>query len=126
MARPLSRKGRLGFAFAGIALGIGAAVVINDGHHRVLQALLGVLVVFPYMCVQTLSWMGAGLDKVEERAWRRDRIARRAAAKTDTTTTTVRCWVCQHVSAVPRSQPTFVCEQCGAHLNNRTGPANSS
>lgn len=126
MARPLSRKGRLGFAFAGIALGIGAAVVINDGHHRVLQALLGVLVVFPYMCVQTLSWMGAGLDKVEERAWRRDRIARRAAAKTDTTTATVRCWVCQHVSAVPQSQPTFVCEQCGAHLERGTAATDSS
>ena len=125
MARPLSRKRRSVSAFAGIVLGIGVAVVMNDGHHRGLQELMG-MVIFVGLCVQTLSWMGAGLDKVEERAWRRDRIARRAAAKTGTTTTTVRCWVCQHVSAVPQSQQTLVCEHCGARLNRRTGPVSSS
>jgi membrane associated rhomboid family serine protease len=45
-----------------------------------------------------------------------------AAEKTDPTTTEVRCWVCQHVQAVPRSQPTLVCEQCGARLKRRTQP----
>jgi hypothetical protein len=122
MARPRSRTARLG-AGLGIAVGTGTAIVINN--HPALAALWG-MVFFVYVCAQSLSWLGAGLDKVEERAWRRGRIARRAAAKTDTTTATVRCWVCQHVSAVPQSQPTLVCEQCGAHLNRRTGPANSS
>jgi membrane associated rhomboid family serine protease len=46
-----------------------------------------------------------------------------AAEKTDPTTPTARCWVCQHVQAVPRSQPAFVCEQCGAKLERRTQPA---
>ena len=113
MARPLSRKARLGLAFAGIALGIGAAVVMNDGHHPVL-AFLGMLGAFP------------GLFAPKALSWRRGRIARPAAAKTDTTTATVRCWVCQHVSAVPQSQPTLVCEQCGAHLERGTAPAESS
>jgi hypothetical protein len=46
-----------------------------------------------------------------------------AAEKTDPTTTTARCWVCQHVQVVPRSQAAFVCEQCGAKLERRTQPA---
>jgi membrane associated rhomboid family serine protease len=46
-----------------------------------------------------------------------------AVEKTDPTTTTARCWVCQHVQVVPRSQPAFVCEQCGAKLERRTQPA---
>jgi membrane associated rhomboid family serine protease/ribosomal protein S27E len=45
-----------------------------------------------------------------------------AAGKTDTTTTNVGCPNCPHVQAVPRSQPTFVCEQCGAKLKRRTQP----
>jgi membrane associated rhomboid family serine protease/ribosomal protein S27E len=45
------------------------------------------------------------------------------AEKTDTTTTNVGCPNCPHVQAVPRSQPTFVCEQCGAKLKRRTQPA---
>jgi hypothetical protein len=49
-----------------------------------------------------------------------------AAEKTETTTTNVGCPNCQHVQAVPRSQPTFVCEQCNAHLKRRTAPAKSS
>jgi hypothetical protein len=40
--------------------------------------------------------------------------------------TKVRCHNCQHVQTVPRSQPTFVCEQCKAHLKRRTAPARSS
>ena len=119
MAKPPSRTARLA---AGIALGTGAAIVIN--HHPALFALWSV-VFFVYLCFQTISWMATGLDKVEERPWRRDRIGRRAAAKTGTTTTTVRCWVCQHVSAVPQSQQTLVCEHCGARLSRGMGPANS-
>ena len=46
-----------------------------------------------------------------------------AAEKTDPTTTTARCWVCQHLQVVPRSQAAFVCEQCGAKLERRTQPA---
>jgi ribosomal protein S27E len=49
-----------------------------------------------------------------------------AAEKTDTTTTNVRCHNCEHVQAVPRSQPTFTCEQCKAHLKRRGAPAKSS
>jgi hypothetical protein len=40
--------------------------------------------------------------------------------------TKVSCLHCQHVQAVPLSQPTFVCEQCKAHLKRRTAPAKSS
>jgi hypothetical protein len=40
--------------------------------------------------------------------------------------TKVRCQHCQHVQTVPLSQPTFVCEQCKAHLKLRAAPANSS
>jgi len=47
-----------------------------------------------------------------------------AAEKTDPTITQARCWVCQHVQVVPRSQPAFVCEQCGAKIARRTQPAN--
>ena len=43
-------------------------------------------------------------------------------AKARATTTTVRCPNCQHVQAVPRSQPAFVCEGCKAHLKRRTQP----
>lgn len=48
--------------------------------------------------------------------------AREAAEKIDPTTTTARCWVCQHVQVVPRSQPAFACEHCGAKLKRRTQP----
>jgi membrane associated rhomboid family serine protease/ribosomal protein S27E len=36
--------------------------------------------------------------------------------------TKVRCHKCQHVQAVPRSQPTFVCEECGTKLKRRAQP----
>jgi membrane associated rhomboid family serine protease/ribosomal protein S27E len=55
-----------------------------------------------------------------------------AAEKTDTTTTNDRttvnvgCPNCPHVQAVPRSQQTFVCEQCGAKLRRRTQPASGN
>lgn len=35
--------------------------------------------------------------------------------------TKVKCHSCQHVQAVPLSQHTFVCEQCGTKLQRRTG-----
>ena len=38
------------------------------------------------------------------------------------TFTNVGCPNCQHVQAVPLSQPKFVCEQCKAHLTRRTQP----
>ena len=38
------------------------------------------------------------------------------------TFTNVGCPNCQHVQAVPLSQPTFVCELCKAHLIRRTQP----
>jgi hypothetical protein len=40
----------------------------------------------------------------------------RAAEKTDTTTTKVRCLHCQHVQTVPLNESTFVCEQCKAPI----------
>jgi hypothetical protein len=40
--------------------------------------------------------------------------------------TKVRCFQCQHVQAVPLGQPTYVCEQCNAHLQRSTAAANSS
>jgi hypothetical protein len=72
----------------------------------------------------------AGRKRVSEQ----ERIAAKARAeagdntaqgleKTDTATTTVRCPNCQHAQAVPRSQPTFVCEGCNAHLKCCTAPA---
>ena len=125
MARPLSRKGRLGVAFAGIAVGTGAVIVINDGHHPALAALIGMLG-FVSAGTANLFWMGGWPRQGEERAWRRDRIARRAAAKTGTTTTKVRCLHCQHVQTVPFSQKIFACEQCNAHLKRRTAPAKRS
>ncbi len=45
------------------------------------------------------------------------------ADKADADTTKVRCLHCQHVQTVPRSQLTYVCEQCDTHLKRRTEPA---
>jgi membrane associated rhomboid family serine protease/ribosomal protein S27E len=49
-----------------------------------------------------------------------------SASNTPQKSTNVRCHNCEHVQAVPLSQPTFVCEQCGAKLKRRTAPAKSS
>lgn len=38
----------------------------------------------------------------------------------------VRCNKCQHVQVVPRSESTFVCEQCNAKLKRKADPAKSS
>jgi ribosomal protein S27E len=62
---------------------------------------------------------------MEHIAHRADNTAQ-AAEKTDTAITKVRCLHCQHVQPVPRSQPTFVCEQCKAHLKRHTAPAESN
>ena len=45
---------------------------------------------------------------------------RRGRREERPTTTTARCRVCQHMQVVPRIQPAFVCEQCGAKLKRRT------
>lgn len=37
--------------------------------------------------------------------------------------TKVRCYHCHHVQTEPVGQGAFSCEQCGAHLNRRTSPA---
>ena len=44
------------------------------------------------------------------------------APNTPRTSTNVGCPNCQHVQAVPLSQPKYVCEQCKAHLMRRTQP----
>lgn len=51
---------------------------------------------------------------------------RRPQANTNTATTNVGCPKCRHVQAVPRSQMTFVCEQCKAHLERGAAPTDSS
>ena len=66
----------------------------------------------------------AARKRASAQAAEQERIA--AKDKTDATTVNVGCPNCQHVQAVPRSQPTFVCEQCKAHLKRRTASANGS
>ena len=46
-----------------------------------------------------------------------------SAPNTPRTFTNVGCPICQHVQAVPLSQPKYVCEQCKAHLMRRPQPA---
>jgi membrane associated rhomboid family serine protease len=53
-------------------------------------------------------------------------VADRGRPETGTNMGAVRCWVCQHVQAVPVGQKEFRCEQCNAHLQRRTKPANTS
>lgn len=46
------------------------------------------------------------------------------AAEPDTEkSTNMRCHRCQHVQAVPVSQSTFVCEECGTNLKRKTRPS---
>jgi ribosomal protein S27E len=140
MTRPLSRNGRLCIAFAGVAIGVLFAVVVI-----VAPKLVPAFGAFSFMLSALGGFIGLGGSMGRQRAKgraERDRIAgpppmpptkphradsiARPAAKTDTTTTNVRCHNCQHVQAVPRSQSTFKCEQCKAHLKRRTAPAKSS
>jgi membrane associated rhomboid family serine protease len=53
-------------------------------------------------------------------------VTDRHEPKTDPNIAAVRCWVCQHVQAVPVGQNEFWCEQCDAHLKRPTNPANRS
>jgi hypothetical protein len=42
----LSRIGRLCLAFAGLAVGLGAVIVVSNGHHPALHAIIGILIFF--------------------------------------------------------------------------------
>ena len=123
MARPLSRKGRLWLAVAGIAGGTGVAMAVINVNNPALNAIFGML------AVATLPGFafGPGVGRARER--RRLNKRRRSSGAPETeaqeTSTKVRCLHCQHVQTVPVSQPTFACEQCKARLKRRTAPAKS-
>jgi hypothetical protein len=120
MSRSLSRTVRLYLVFAAIAIGAGTEIAIRHFDPAIASGI-GSLA----------GGVGAVLVAIgRKRA--RDRIAHRAdntaqaVAKTDTTTTKLKCRACQHVQMVPVSQATFVCEQCHTHLKRSTATANSS
>jgi hypothetical protein len=69
------------------------------------------------------SLLGAPQKKVQEKPPTKSGAPQTEAHEKSTN---VGCPNCRHVQAVPRSQPTFVCEQCNAHLKRRTAPANGS
>jgi ribosomal protein S27E len=111
----LSRKARKAAAvclvLACIAIGVGAA--------RYGPAIPFVWVALGGLIIEEIqrrrAWERAAFKRRDRLAHRADNTAQ-AAEKTDTTTTKMRCLRCQHVQTVPRSQPTFTCEQCKAHL----------
>ena len=124
---PPTTRGRLCLVFAVV----GSAILLGIVYRGPVPIAVGVVgVVLSAGGVLEFMWRTRKFLR-EERA-ERDRIARcadnitQSAEKTDTTTTTVGCPNCQHVQTVPRSQPTFVCERCKAHLKRRTAPAKSS
>src|SRR5277367_3151894 len=122
MARPLSRKGRLWLAVAGIAGGTGVAMVINVNN----PALNAIFVMLAFATLNGFAF-GPGVGRARER--RRLNKRRRSSGAPETeaqeTSTKVRCLHCQRVQTVPVSQETFSCEQCKARLKRRTAPAKS-
>jgi hypothetical protein len=72
MARPLSRIGRLCLAFAGGAAGVGVAIVVSNGHHPALHAIIGILIFF----FVALPGIGRGVGGVA-RAIERRRLNKR-------------------------------------------------
>jgi uncharacterized paraquat-inducible protein A len=120
----LSRKRRFTAMAIGLIFILGSAAVVISVYKGGTSAILPGII--------ALGLGVGGVARAMERIRARDRIAHsagntaQAAEKTDTTTTRVRCPNCQHVQATPRSQPTFVCEQCKAHLTRRTAPNNGS
>ncbi len=75
----------------------------------------------PFLALYLILWYNPPQRKVQEKP-----PTTSGAPQTDTTTTNLGCPICHHVQAVPRSQPTFVCEQCGAQLKRRTQPDKGS
>jgi hypothetical protein len=142
MALSRSRALRLGFAaifIALMAIGAGAAILVGHANPILVSATAGTVLVAMIVGALRPKWAeraasmwiptdGVGLalwlfsGDAQHKSWerdagaRRDRIARAQATQTDTNSTKVRCLHCQHVQTVPVSQPTFVCEQCKAHI----------
>jgi hypothetical protein len=141
MALSKNRALRLGFAailLALIAIGAGVAILVGHANPIIVSATAGAMLAamilgalrpkwaerassmwFPADGVGLVLWLfSSGARKNWERGAgeRRERIARAQAAQTDTNSTKVRCLHCQHVQTVPVSRPTFVCEQCKAHI----------
>jgi len=75
MARPLSRIGRLFLGFVGMAVGVGAAIVVTNGHHPALHAIIGILCFFV-----ALSGIGRGVGVVESAIERRRLNKRRRSS----------------------------------------------
>jgi ribosomal protein S27E len=71
----------------------------------------------PFFALYLMLWYNPPQRKAQEQ-----QPTTSGALPTETATTNVGCAHCRHVQAVPRSQPTFVCEQCGAQLKRRTQP----
>jgi ribosomal protein S27E len=144
MAASRSLALRLGLAailLALIAIGAGAAILFGHANPIIVCAAAGTVLVamilgvlrpkwaaraeslwIPTDPVGLVLWLFSGGTPRKDADWeraaaeRRERIARAQAAEADTNSTKVRCLHCQHVQTVPVSQPTFVCEQCKAHI----------
>jgi ribosomal protein S27E len=86
-----------------------------------IATIYGVPGFAPFLALFLILWYNPPQKKVQEKP-----PTTSGAPQTDTTTTKVRCLHCQHVQAVPRSQMTFVCEQCGAHLKRGAAATDSS
>jgi hypothetical protein len=125
MARPLSRFGRLwlAVAVAGIAVGTGVAMFVINVNNPALNAICGMLA---FATLPGFAFgRGVGRARERRRLNKRRRSSGAPGTEAQETSTKVRCLHCQHVQTVPVSQPTFVCEQCKAHLKRRTAPAKS-
>lgn len=72
---------------------------------------------FPFFVLYLVLWYNPPQRKVQDTP-----PTTTAAPHTDATTKNVGCPRCRHVQAVPRSQPTFVCEQCGVQLQRQMQP----
>ncbi len=126
MWRQLSgpEKSRFVCFVIGLLAGVFAFILYAMTHDWVHAALAAFLV---FVCVSRLNKLATrGRGTGEPQPHTINPGTAQAAEKTDTTTTKVRCLHCQHVQTAPRSQPTFVCGRCNAHLKRRTAPVDGS
>jgi hypothetical protein len=103
-------------------LGTYLAVQFGAANPSLARTITGWAFQAPWLTFLALMAFYVGAERLAARK----RVKAQAAEKTDTSTTNVRCWVCQHVQTVPVGQEAFPCEQCNAHLTRRTPPADGS
>ena len=103
------------------SLGTYLAVQFGAANPSLARTITGWVFEAPWLAF----WALMAFYVIADRSAARKLAQAQAAEKTDTSTTNVRCWVCQHVQTAPVSQEAFSCEQCNAHLR-ADPPAKSS